>query len=132
MKRRNLLCVALALLLCLIGCEQTKTAAYEDLMGEWSFPSSTKNHSTSIMLSDYEPIIPMLDIRWDEETESLVYQVEGSYDQGIFSGSYWLSADSTTQWTIDILLSLTSDKLSMSCSGNGPLDGLNLSNGVRL
>ncbi len=138
MKRNFLALFIIVLLVVLTGCDEKITYSYEDLKGEWDFPGATH---VSVMQSDDNPSVKMLDIRWQEGTIEYFVMADGTASGATFTGTYAYNATDITDpdnqvflyyygddvsephKNISITLTLEDDKLKAVCTGDAPLGG---------
>lgn len=138
MKRIFLALLISALLIVLAGCDEKITYTYEDLRGEWDFPGATH---VSVMQSDDDPSVKMLDIRWQEGTIEYFVMADGTASGATFTGTYAYNTTDVTDpenqvfldyygddenepyKNISITLTLEDDKLKAVCTGDDPLGG---------
>jgi hypothetical protein len=133
-KRKTLIALVVATFLAasLLGCGNISQFSYSDGLGEWDFPSVTFNSSPigavhlSVMGTDSAA---MLDISWN--SGSSFYMGDGTVSGNKFTGTYCSNSDLATRYNFTVTFSLSSGKLKASFSGDGPLDGLALANGVK-
>ena len=116
----------------LTACDLGSNLTYEDIQGEWDFPSVTFNNAATgpVHLSVLDPVGTQIgiDLWWNDYDN--FYYGDGTMDGNTFTGTYDVGGDSETDaYTIVVKFSMVGDKLKASFSGQGPLNGLVLESG---
>ncbi|MCX8014170.1 MAG: hypothetical protein N3A02_07770 [Rectinema sp.] len=136
--RKSVLIIALLAIAILSGCELFASlfpgVTYDDLVGEWDFPSVMFNNAQTgavhlSVLPKGEDDTIGIDLSWNEFAN--FYYGDGTMDGNKFEGTYDEGNDDTiNEYSITVTFSLKNDKLKAVFSGQGPLNGLVLENGV--
>jgi hypothetical protein len=136
MKRILLALLISVLLVVLAGCDEAASFSVTDIEGTWHFPDQGGyTEITAYVLPDATGA----DIGWKEGTYSYWCWGDGTYANGVISGTYDYNLedsspedndDSGLDLPITITFTLNNGKLSISCSGSGPLNGKTFTQGV--
>jgi hypothetical protein len=136
MKRIFLALFISVLLVVLAGCDEATSFSVTDIEGTWNFPDqSGYTEITAYVLPDATGA----DIGWKVGTYSYWCWGDGTYANGVISGTYDYNLedsspedndDSGLDLPITITFTLNNGKLSISCSGSGPLNGKTFTQGV--
>lgn len=139
-KSATLLTVVLLATLLFAGCDLFSNVAFDDIAGEWTFPSLTQISGNAIheahlsILGTSESAV-MLDISWyagsdaSDDSNQLFYMANGSMDGNSFTGSYTSNALEDPPFTLTVKFSVSNDKIKMEATGTGPLNGLTMTGG---
>lgn len=143
---KKLIFVALLAVVMLAGCDLAADLTIDDIAGTWNFGSRTIKgnavDNVTVFVIKIDDSTLAVDFWWtvpDGESSYLEYEhtSSGTLSGSIFSASRYDSYGSgysyatTTHGAIEVNFSLGEDKLSAAFSGDGPLDGIELSGGVR-
>lgn len=127
--------IVLTAILVLAGCDLFPNVKYEDIQGEWDFPSVLFNNAQtgavhlSVLPKDEQGNIH-IDLSWNDFAN--FYFGFGTMNGNTFSGTYNVGNDDVEDtYSITVTFSLKNDKLKAVFSGQGPLNGLTLENGVQ-
>ena len=137
MSKTRFLLIGILLLFVLISCDEGNTAisAFE---GTWLFPDQGGYSDISVYVSNTGND-GIADIGFTTGTYSYWCYGGGTYSGTVLVGTYDYNMDdssvadadaSGSGYSISITYSISGGKLSISCSGTGPLDGKSFSNGV--
>lgn len=133
---KKLIIVAILVAMVFAGCELVPDLTFNDVKGEWIFPSITNIKGTAVkdtglsVMGDSEAAV-MLDIRWttvDTDTYFL-YMADGSFKGTTFTGTYCLSGFEETVYNIVVEFSSEDDTITAEFNGEGALDGLIFTDG---
>ncbi|PKL06642.1 MAG: hypothetical protein CVV53_03250 [Spirochaetae bacterium HGW-Spirochaetae-9] len=133
---KKLMLIALLAVVLLAGCELVPKLTFDDVKGEWIFPSITDIKGTDVkdtglsVMGDSEAAV-MLDIRWttvDTDTYFL-YMADGSFEGTTFTGTYCLSGFEETVYEIVVEFSSEDDTITAEFNGEGALNGLIFTDG---
>jgi hypothetical protein len=136
MKKIVLVLLAVTLLGLAVGCKDGLSFTVEELEGTWNFPDQGGYTAiTAFILTDATGA----DIGWEDGTYSYWCWGDGTYQDGVLTGTYDYNADDSSidnndtsglDLTITISFTLDNNKLSMTCIGTGPLNGKTFTQGV--
>lgn len=136
MKRLIVLVAIIASLALVVGCDEGTSFSVTDIEGTWNFPDQGGyTEITAYVLTDATGA----DIGWEEGTYSYWCWGDGTYTNGVITGTYdYNRVDSSPadddasglNLPITITFTLENSKLSISCSGSGPLNGKTFTQGV--
>ena len=128
---RKMLAMFLAVftLVCMTSCEMEPTLTFEDIQGEWDLPGD-----------DHISIVSeqAVDISWSEGEDTYFAWADGTFEDGVFTGTYSHNSTvggvsvSATDLSITITLELIDGQLKAICSGAGPLNGQTFTGGVKV
>jgi hypothetical protein len=119
------------------GCDSKISGGnYDDLLGTWVFPPYGQD-SPFIMVQE-DTGNKTLIISWYLGTDKYFCNVEGTYDSCEFTGTYdyelldnnSIPIESGRDQSISVVLTISSDKLKIVCTGEGPLDGKTYEEGI--
>jgi hypothetical protein len=137
MSKKLLMLIGILLVCLLISCDEGNTAiaAFE---GTWLFPDQGGYSDISVYV-DNDGNNGIADIGFTTSTYSYWCYGGGTYSGTVLVGTYDYNMDdssiadadaSGSDYSISITYSISGGKLSISCSGTGPLNGKSFSNGV--
>ncbi len=137
MKRIVLLLVIVVLFAFFIGCEQEPSFSIADLAGTWNFPDQGGYTGiTAYVLPDATGA----DIGWEDGSYSYWCYGGGTYSDGVITGTYDYNCEdsspadndgSGSDLALTITFNITNNRLSISCTGTGPLQGKSFTQGVK-
>jgi len=137
---KKILALTMLASLLIVGCDLFPNITYNDIKGEWDFSDRTikGKAATNVHLSVLENEA-WFDLGWDTSENSYWISCEGTMDKNVFTGTYdaWDNApDPSIQIedgsAIVITFSLIDDLLTAEFEGEGLLDGVILTEGVKL
>lgn len=126
MRKACMILLGLVLIVASVSCEQDPSFTVADIIGTWNFPDGSV-----INIMDENTI----DIFWTSgETEYTTF-IDGALDGNVFTGTYGYNTlpdiGSNVDLEITITITLSSNKLTATCSGQGPLNGKSFSAGTK-
>ena len=118
--------LGLVLIVASVSCEQDPSFTVADIIGTWNFPDGSV-----INIMDENTI----DISWTSgETEYTTF-IDGALDGNVFTGTYGYNTlpdiGSDVDLEITITITLSSNKLTATYSGQGLLNGKSFSAGTK-
>ena len=136
MKRLLVIVAIITLLALVVGCEEGTSFSVTDIEGTWNFPDQGGYTEITVYVL---PDATGADIGWEEGTYSYWCWGDGTYADGVISGTYDYNREDSSpadddasglDLPITITFTLENSKLSISCSGSGPLNGKTFTQGV--
>lgn len=133
MKKHVSLLLVILMVSILLGCDLIEQASLEEVLGEWDFPDGSHASLMSDNLTDAG-----IDIGWNEDANTSYFTFgNGTVSGNIYAGTYEYTLTVNNEQTqnqadlaITITFNVSNDTLSLSCEGEGPLDGKSFSGGV--
>lgn len=121
--KKAMLLLAIITLVLFAGCELEPDITFESIEGGWVFDDGW---TAGVVSED------IIDIwHYDGVEQDFAAYVFGELEGKEFVGTYHTDTDLETDYSITLTLSLSGDTLSITCSGEGPLDGRTLTGGTR-
>jgi hypothetical protein len=137
---KKFLVFAVVVGLLITSCDLFPNISYDDIKGEWDFPDRTiqGKAATDVHLSVLDTEA-WFDLGWNTSENSYWISCEGTMNKNVFTGTYdaWDNAPNPSIQIDDgsaivITFSLIDDLLIAEFEGEGLLDGVTLSEGVKL
>jgi len=137
MSKKRLLLIGILLVWVLISCDEN-SVSIADLEGTWTFPDQGGYTDITVYVANTGND-GIADIGFTTGTYSYWCYGGGTYSGLALVGTYDYNMDdsspadadaSGSDYSISITYSMSGGKLSISCSGSGPLNGKSFSNGV--
>lgn len=101
----------------LVACVADPVFSFADIEGEWDFPDGA--HVSVVATT-------MIDIAWTDGAVDYFTYSDGNLDGTRFEGTYTSvenDIETATNLTVTMTLSLQDGKLTVSCTGEGRLNG---------
>ena len=137
MKRLIVLVAIIASLALVVGCDEGTSFSVTDIEGTWNFPDQGGyTEITAYVLPDATGA----DIGWEDDTYSYWCYGGGMYSNGVITGTYDYNCEdsspadndsSGSDLSVTITFNITNNRLSISCTGTGPLQGKSFTQGVK-
>jgi hypothetical protein len=142
MIRRIAVSIVLLMVIFLPGCDDSSTTPLllQSLEGTWLFPDQVGYTEISTFVAPDDATTGMADIGWTDGNYSYWCYGDGPYADSVLTRTYSYNRDDSSEANLDtsglvlsIQITFTLDennRLSFSCSGDGPLDGKTFTGGI--
>ena len=142
MIRRIAVGIVLLVVIFLTGCDDSSTTPLSllSLEGTWLLPDQGGKSEISVFVMPSDETSGAADIGWTDGDYSYWCWGDGSYADGVLTGTYDYNMDDSSEANLDtsgldlsIQITFTLDannRLSFSCSGDGPLNGKSFTGGI--